>query len=400
MVWNLLKKNISVGQIAGYAVANFVGLAIVLTAIRFYSDVSSTFSDEDSFVKTDYLIISKPVPLLAALGGGSSSSTTFSEADIEELRSQPWVKKVGVFRSADFDVSASLDIQGRHMSTALFFEAIPSEFYDSKAIDGDQWHFDPASPNPQIPIIISKDYLTLYNFGFAAARGYPQLSEDLISKVPITISVVGNGHYDRFPARIVGFSSRLNTIAVPEDFLDWANERYREPDRPTENPSRLIVEVNSPGDPAIGEYFARNGIEIAGDKNNNSRAVYLMTVITTIVIIVGAIISLLSFFILMLSIYLLMQKSREKLRDLMLLGYSPQQICMYYYRLVGGVNAGILLLAVVVMLIGSCLWQPALESLKIAPSTPWLTIAVGIAIMALITSLNFLTIRRLVRKCF
>ncbi|MDE6927530.1 MAG: ABC transporter permease, partial [Muribaculaceae bacterium] len=69
MVWNLLKKNISVGQIAGYAVANLVGLAIVLTAIRFYSDVRGAFSDgDDSFVGSDYMIISKPVPLLSVIG--------------------------------------------------------------------------------------------------------------------------------------------------------------------------------------------------------------------------------------------------------------------------------------------------------------------------------------------
>lgn len=35
IVWQLLRRNISVGQLAGYAVANLVGLAIVLTAVQF-----------------------------------------------------------------------------------------------------------------------------------------------------------------------------------------------------------------------------------------------------------------------------------------------------------------------------------------------------------------------------
>ncbi len=43
MVWNLLKKNISVAQIAGYAVANLVGLAIVLSAICLYCYLRSAF---------------------------------------------------------------------------------------------------------------------------------------------------------------------------------------------------------------------------------------------------------------------------------------------------------------------------------------------------------------------
>ena len=35
IVWLLLRRNISAGQIAGYALANFIGLAIVLCAIQF-----------------------------------------------------------------------------------------------------------------------------------------------------------------------------------------------------------------------------------------------------------------------------------------------------------------------------------------------------------------------------
>ena len=57
----LLRRNISAGQIAGYAVANLVGLLIVLTAIQFYRDVTSVSQAEDSFVSDDYLIISKRV---------------------------------------------------------------------------------------------------------------------------------------------------------------------------------------------------------------------------------------------------------------------------------------------------------------------------------------------------
>ena len=35
MVWCLLRRNISTGQLAGYAVATFVGLAILSVALQF-----------------------------------------------------------------------------------------------------------------------------------------------------------------------------------------------------------------------------------------------------------------------------------------------------------------------------------------------------------------------------
>lgn len=394
MIWNLLKKNISVAQIAGYAIANLVGLAIVLSGLRFYSDVRGTFDDEDSFVSSDYLIVSKPIPALSILSGVDKSATAFSEAEIAELKSQPWVKKVGVFESANFDVAAYIEMGGRYMSTALFFEAIPDEFYDISARD---WTFDPS--DPRVPIIISKDYLALYNFGFAASRGLPQLSEDMIGKVPLTIALGGNGHYDRLEGRIVGFSSRLNTIAVPGSFMAWANQRYGDPAR-QELPSRLIVEVNSPGNPAIEEYLDSHGIEVAGDKGQASRAVYLMNVITAVVVAVGVVISLLSVFILMLSIYLLMQKSRGKLRELMLLGYTPGSICRYYYKVVGYVNLGILLLVLGLSQLAAMLWRPALEAADMRPGSAWPAVITGVAAMLLVTAINFATIHRLIRKYF
>ena len=51
IVWQLLRRNISVAQLAGYAIANLVGLAIVLTAVQFYRDVTEVWNSEDSFIR-------------------------------------------------------------------------------------------------------------------------------------------------------------------------------------------------------------------------------------------------------------------------------------------------------------------------------------------------------------
>ncbi len=96
IVWQLLRRNISVGQLAGYAVANLLGLAIVLTAIQFYRDVTTVWESEDSFISRDYLIISKRVEGIS-LGG---SDHEFSQAEVADIESQPWVRKLGRFTAA------------------------------------------------------------------------------------------------------------------------------------------------------------------------------------------------------------------------------------------------------------------------------------------------------------
>ena len=69
-VWKLLRRNISVSQIVGYAIANLVGLSIIIAAVQFYGDTSEAISGEDSFLSKDYVIISKKVSALNTVGAG------------------------------------------------------------------------------------------------------------------------------------------------------------------------------------------------------------------------------------------------------------------------------------------------------------------------------------------
>lgn len=393
IVWQLLRRNISAAQLTGYAIANLVGLAIVLTAIQFYRDVTTVWNDEDSFISRDYVIISKTVSGISI----GSRTHEFTPDEIADIESQPWLRKLGRFTAADFNVNASLDIWGRGMSTALFLESIPDEFFDVKP---DGWHWEPGDGDdlPTLPIVISKDYLTLYNFGFAASRGYPQVSESTIGSLPINISLSGNGRQIRMRGRIVGFSSRLNTFAVPDTFLQWANTQFAE-DKPG-NPSRLILEVKTPGDPAITSYLEDHGYESAGDKADSGRAAYFLSVITAVVIAVGVVISLLAFFILLLSIYLLLQKNRDKLRSLMMLGYSPGAVARHYYIIVSVINGAVLAGAIIAMLIARHIWSAPLAEIGVESTSPWISTGVGAAIMLIITAGNILAIARNVRGTF
>lgn len=395
VVWRLLRRNISIGQLAGYALANLAGLAIVLTAVQFYRDVTSVWEGEDSFISRDYMIISPKVGGLGSLLGGGGSAG-FGAEDISALESQPWARRVGSFTPARFDVSASVDIGRRGLSTALFLESIPDEFFDVRP---QGWGYTPGQSGP-VPVIISKDYLTLYNFGFASSRGLPKISEGMVSMVPLKLSVSGNGRQEYFDARIAGFSSRLNTIAVPQQFMDWANDRFGDTDEAKQLPSRLIVEVGKPGDPVIESYLASHGYEAAGDKADSGRAAYFLSVVTAVVIGVGVIISALAFFILLLSIWLLLQKNRDKIHDLMMLGYTPSRVARYYYAIVGWINLGVLLGAVAVMSVGAMAWRGPLSRIGIESGSPWVSIAIGVGITLLITLANFVAIRRKVVKAF
>lgn len=391
-VTRLLRRNVSVGQILGYALANFTGLLIVLTAMQFYRDVTGAAGGRDSFITSDYLIISKPVEGLNLFGGGTDAS--FTDQEIKELEAQPWAEAVGAFTTARFNVSATVDMPGMNMSTALFLESIPDDFFD---ISPSGWDYHPGSGKP-VPVIISKEYLALYNFGFASSRGLPQISEQLIGTIPLRISVSGAGRQMWLPARIAGFSSRLNTIAVPLSFMEWANSEFGE--GPERQPSRLIVRLDAAGNPEATAYMDSHGYEIAGDRGASAKAAYFLSLVTSVVIAIGALISLLAFFILLLSIYLLLRKNQAAINGLMGLGYTPGQVSRYYIALVTGVNTGVLLLALAGVICASSMWRGQLESLGLTATGLLPTLLTGTAIVIAITLGNILAIRRSIRHSF
>ena len=338
LVWKLLRQHISIGQLAGFFLANLFGMMIVLLSVQFYKDVIPVFTEGDSFMKKDFIIATKKI---SALGSFAGKSNTFSAEEIADLKKQPFTKTIGAFTPSQFKVSAGLGMKeaGIHLSTDMFFESVPDEFVDIKL---DKWHFDEHTHT--IPIIIPRNYLNLYNFGFAQSRSLPKLSEGLMSLIQMDIMMRGNGRVEQYKGNIVGFSNRLNTILVPQSFMKWANENFA-PNAEAQ-PARLIIEVSNPADSAIASYFQKKGYETEDGKLDAGKTTYFLRLIVGIVLGVGLFISILSFYILMLSIFLLLQKNTTKLESLLLIGYSPNKVALPYQLLTVGLNVIVLVLSI------------------------------------------------------
>ena len=386
MIWKLLKQHISLSQLLGFSLANVCGMVIVLLAVQFYRDVLPMFTQENSFLKGDYIIISKKVSTLGTIVG---KQTTFSAGDIAEIEEQPFVKRVGSFLPSQFKVMAGMGLQGIKMSTDLFFESVPDAYVD---VQSEEWKFNPESN--VIPIIIPRNYLNLYNFGFAQSRNLPQLSEGIIGMVNLDIRLVGNGKTEQMKGHIVGFSSRLNTILVPESFIRWANARFST--GVEAEPSRLIVEVGNPADERIVQFVQRKGYELEGNELEAGKTVWFLKLIVGVVLSVGLLISVLSFYILILSIYLLLQKNMRKLETLLLIGYSPAQVARPYQMLAVVLNLSVLLLGIAIVIGIRGTYLPVITSLLPDAGNESLLPALltGACVFLLVSVLNIVMVRR------
>lgn len=277
--------------------------------------------------------------------------------------------------------------------TEMFFESVPDDFVD---VDLSKWHFDEG--DDYVPIIIPKTYLSIYNFGFAQSQNLPKISEGIVGMVEMTISMRGNGLNEYIKGRVIGFSTRLNTILVPESFIHWSNNRYA-PNSDKE-PSRIILEVHNPADDSIVSYINEKGYDMEDDKLDSGRMMFFLRLISGIVMLVGLLISLLSFYILMLSIYLLVEKNTEKIRTLLLIGFSPANVALPYQVLTIGMNATVLLFAFAGLSLLRSFYMQNLSTVfpQINQGGIFLSIMFGIMLFLLVSLVNISIIRHRINQ--
>lgn len=383
LVWKLLRQHISIPQFAGFVMANLIGMTIVLLGYQFYRDVVPLLTAEDGLLQSNFVVVSKKVGTGQML---SQRPLTFSQAEIEELASQPFAERVGQFTSAEFKVDASMSIDGKQvLHSELPLECVPSEFIQQDMSMAD---------SSVVPIILPRSYITMYNFGFAQGHALPKVSEGLVSLISFDLLLRGNGRQEQYKGKVIGFSSRLNAILVPESFLREANKRLA-PDVPAAS-TRLIMTTGNLAEENVSQFMEDHGYEVEDDRLNTEKTTFFLRLMISVVMAIGLVISLLSFYILMLSIYLLVQKNSEKLQNLLLIGYRPSEVARPYQLLTVGLNVIVLLLALLIVFLLRRYYMGILSMLFPVSGESGMLAAVvlGVVLLLAVTFVNLWVIRR------
>ncbi len=324
MILKLQQKTLIKSQLIAYILTLFVGVFISLISIQLYLD-SKLFFDQETIFNNHSAIVTKQVSVFKSF---NKKGIYFTENEIEELRNQPFCKSLSGFKSANFKVQAHTDENSNlpHFLTDLFFESIPDKYLDVKLSN---WKW--SKERTFVPIIIPESYLKLYNFGFAESQGLPVISKATISEIGFKLRIIGDGNVDIFDSRIVGFSNKINSILVPQNFLIWANKKYG---RKITKPNRILIEFNNPSDEKILEYFNKTGYVINKDKLEFGKLNFFYKSALAFVFGISMIIILLSIAFILLSVKLIIQKNNLIIKNLYNIGYSHKQIARFYKMVV------------------------------------------------------------------
>jgi hypothetical protein len=317
------------------------GFVLLLAGIQFYMEIKRVLSENRDLLDPEYIVLNKKVHIGQTLGFSGSG---FSPGEIEEIANQPFADRVAPFVSNQFPVRGYSESERvPNFYTELFFEAIPDEYIDIKS---EEWKWD--SEEGTIPVIIPQDFLNLYNFGFAQSQGLPQVPKGVLSMVKFRIRLMGpgQGNYDDFPARIVGFSNRIHSILVPHDFLTWANEKYGYFQK--KDPSRVILVSRDPADPSIVRFIEEKGYDTIREKLKSSRLNIILKFIISFLVVVASLIIGLAFLVFLLSLQLMISRSSDKIIRLNRLGFHYMEISRPYIALLLILLLGVTALSLVV----------------------------------------------------
>lgn len=357
LLFLILRQNVSFWQLLSFVLANLIGGFIVLVGLQAWRDADRLLASGGNALGSELLVISKPVGGLSAMTSMLGLEPRFSEAEVSALAAQPSVNSVGAFVPARCQVRGQIAVGALNMVTDMFLESVPDTFIDVPVGEG-QLRWSASIHDPVVPIIIPRSYLNLYNYGYASTRGLPQMSEGLVSSFPLRLMLQGQGESHTYEARIVGFSDRINTILAPQDFIGEVNATMQS--QPQQQPSRLIVSTRAgrANSQQLLQHISAKGYVVEGDADA-VRMQMLVHGVLMALIGVGLLVTLLAFYLLVVSILLLIQRNRERLQTLSLLGYPVGLMARPYQIVVCVADVTVWLLSTLVV----CQFYPRVTDL-------------------------------------
>lgn len=361
-----------------------IGVLLLLLAVAAWSvfqQVLVSKGKDDSL--SSYIVIGKKVTD-DMMGRGERA--LFSPHDVEGLRKLRAVQDLGPLTANVFPVSAQMG--GRlGFYTEMFLGAVEDKYLD---VLPEEWSWQPGQP--LLPIIVSNDFLHLYNYGFALSQGLPQLSPSSIKALPFEIDVDRGKH--KFRARIVGFTDRVGSVLVPLPFMQAMNREAGQQDQAPQ--SRWILKVNDPSDKDLVDYLEKNGYTTNEEQLKWSKARAIVQVIVSFVGIVALVVIGMSVLSFVLFVETTVRRSAAHIVLMKQLGYASRSLGRLLFGYFFPWMASAVLLAVLLALGTIGLGASAIGTmgLEVHWAPQWKIALVPIALFLIL----FLLLRRTVRQ--
>ncbi|MDQ6756773.1 MAG: hypothetical protein M3004_07540 [Bacteroidota bacterium] len=287
-----------------------IGMVLLLSSMQMFININNILQQNNPR-KTgfDFISITKIIT-----NENMGKNNTFKDVELNEIKQQPEVQDAAPLISNQFRVKASAGTI-IPFSTDLFLESIDDQFIDTVP---PSFKWQPGQMD--VPIIFSSDFLELYNV-FAPSQDLPQLSDKTISSVNIILECYGTNGIQTFRGSIVALTDRINSILVPQTFMNWSNQNFGGVSKV--NPSRIYIKTKDANNPQLINFLDQKNYHLNKDKTKFGRVKKVLQNIVSALGIFGILVILLALMLFSFYLQLMIARSKDNLQLLLTLGYSP-----------------------------------------------------------------------------
>jgi hypothetical protein len=287
-----------------------IGVLLLLCSLQMFINIQQLLT-RNSIRKngSDFISIAKNIT-----NENMGKDNRFSSADLAELKAQPFIEDAAPLIPNLFRVQASAG-QMVNFSSDIFIEALNNNFIDTVPPT-----FTWVENQPNVPVIFSSEFLEMYNV-FAPSWELPQLSPATATNVAISLHCEGKLGERTFIARIVAFSDRVNSILVPENFLEWANKTLEGQD--STKSSRVFIKTKDANNSDLLKFLDQKNYRVNKDKTMFGRSKQILQGVITGLGVFGLLVILLALMLFSFYLQLVIARSKDNLQLLLTLGYSP-----------------------------------------------------------------------------
>lgn len=364
-----------------------VGVLLLLCCLQMYLNIDTLLTAKDTRKNGfDFLSVTKTVT-----EENMGKDNRFTAADIEELNKQPFLDGAAPLKSNSFKVLAGAGSM-IPFSTDIFVEAIDQNFIDTVPASF-QWR--PGQET--VPVIFASDFLEMYNV-FAPSWDLPQLSEQTAMAINVFLRCHGHNGERVFKAQIVAFSDRINSVLVPESFL---NQMNKELDNDSSiHASRAFLKTANANNPDLLSFLEKKKYHVNKDKTKFGKTKQVLQAIFSGLAAFGVLVIVLAMVLFSFYLQLMIARSKQNLELLLMLGYSPKWL---------GNTVSKKWIPVYISIVGVSLavtqlfqWLFSHFSLngraELSPLVHWSVVLVSVVLIVLSIAINFRMMRELLRK--
>jgi hypothetical protein len=364
-----------------------VGVLLLLSSVQMYNNINHLIRDKNTRKNgADFISITKTIT-----NENMGRDNRFTDGEIKELQTQPFIEDAAPLKANAFKVTAGAG-NLIPFSTDIFVEALNNNFIDTVPPN-----FSWKEGDEIVPIIFSTDFLEMYNV-FAPSWDLPQLSEKTASSLQIFLRCYGHKGERQYKARIVAFSDRINSVLVPENFLEKQNKDLEE----VENvkASRIFLKTTDANNPQLLSYLAQKEYHINKDKTKFGRVKGMLQSIVSGLAGFGVLVILLAMLLFSFYLQLMIARSKDNLQLLLTLGYSPKWLSKTVAKKWIPVYVSIIITALVLTELLHLGFQhfvlPAREELSVF--IDWSVLAIALLLLGLSITINYRLIKKLLNQ--